>query len=197
MNTLNHLEQLQRLPIDLLMAAVAEPPFDNITRGFLTQSGNELRQQCQRGGLLTVESFGRAAPWLWILRFATRGLVRETNGEVHLVEQHVVAVRFLSDFLRCVDRFQVLALVEPRQPPAFHPNVTPDGSAICVEIYPGESLSEIALSLHALFSGRLKTLDERQALNKEACEYWREHVTEPIDDRPLFGPPRTMAIQIT
>ncbi len=196
MNTFNPFEQL-RLPLELLMAAGEEPQFDSIMSGFVKQTGNELQQQCQRGGLLRAEAFGRNAPWLWTLRFATRGLVREADGEVHVVEQHVVAVRFLPDYLRRVNRFETVAMIEPRQPTAFHPNVSPDGAAVCVEIFPGESLTEIALSLHALISGRLKTLDERDALNKDACAYWREHVTEPFDDRPLFGAPRRLAIQIT
>lgn len=198
MNPLHPLEQLlRRQSFDVLLSAGQEPVFDNITRDFLTQTGSDLRKQCERGGLLTAESFGQQAPWLWTLKFATRGLVRDANGEVRLVEQHVVAVRFLADYLRRVNRFEMLALVEPQQPPAFHPNISADGSAICVEVFPGEPLTEIALSLHALISGRLKTLDERDALNKDACAHWRDHVTQPFDDRPLFGTRQRMAIQLS
>ena len=182
---------------ELLMSAGPEPEFDNIMQDFLKQTGNELREQCQRGGLLTAQSFGHRLPWLWALRFATRGLIREANGEVRVVEQHIVAVRFLADYLRRANRFEILALIEPRQPPAFHPNISPDGAAICLEVFPGESLTEIALSLHALFAGRLVTVDEMNALNPVACAYWRERVTQPLDDRPLFGTPKRMAIQLS
>jgi hypothetical protein len=196
MNILRSHEDMPTL-LSVLMSAGPEPAFDNIARDFLTHTGEELMRHCRRGGLLTAESFGNAAPWLWLLRFATRGLVREPNGETHVAENHVVAVRFLADCLRRVDRFEMLALVEPRQPSAFHPNILADGSAICVEVYPGESLTEIAHSLHALISGRLKMLDEQNALNKDACAYWRQHIKKPFDDRPLFGQRQAFELQIT
>jgi hypothetical protein len=56
-----------------------------------------------------------------------------------------------------------------------------------VEIYPGETLLEIAENLHDLLRWRLRQLAEQDALNKEACSYGRQFVTAPIDDRPLFG----------
>ncbi|MGD9714332.1 MAG: hypothetical protein AB7V46_20060 [Thermomicrobiales bacterium] len=112
--------------------------------------------------------------------------MRAGTGEIQPVESHVVAVRFLPDYLRRANRFEMLSLLEPHSPPPFHPNIHPSG-AICVEIYPCEPISEIAQSIHDLIRWRLRQYDERDALNPDACAYGREHIDKPIDDRPLFG----------
>ena len=97
----------------------------------------------------------------------------------------MIALRFLGDYLRRADRFEMLHLIEPRDPPPFHPNL--HAGRICVEVYPREPLSDIAQSLHDLLRWRLRQYDERDALNPLACAWGRENVDRPIDDRPLFG----------
>src|SRR5262249_35000385 len=127
---------------------------------------------------------GGRVPWLWKLTFGTRGLARAAGGEPRFVERHVVAVRFLPDYLRRANRFEMLALVEPDD--AFHPNLR-DGH-VWLEVYPGEPLVEICESLHALLSWRLRQLNDVDALNPEACAWGRGHLGElPLDTRPLFG----------
>jgi hypothetical protein len=167
-----------------------EPVFDPVLADFLANCRDEVRERCAAPGLLEAADLGGNVPWLWRLDFRTRGLARE-DGQVQPVEHHVVAVRFLPDYLRSVNRFQMLALVQPRS--AFHPNLR-DGH-VCLEVYPGEPLVEICEALHALFSWRLRQLAENDALNPEACAWGRAHLGElPIDTRPLFG--RTLAINL-
>ena len=172
------------LDLSIIQSAGPEPVFDEVTRAFLCNSRDELLERCRRGGLLECADLGRDAPWLWRLTFHTRGLAHGPDGEPRVVDRHVVGVRFLPDYLRRADRFEMLALVEPRD--AFHPNLSPPG--ICVQVRPGETLVEICESLHALFSWRLRQLAEYDALNRVACAWGRAHVDElPIDRRPLFG----------
>ncbi len=167
-----------------------EPVFDPVLTDFLVNCRDELRERCRTPGLVEATDLGTSAPWLWRLDFRTRGLVKE-DGQVRPVERHVVAVRFLPDYLRTVNRFQMMALVEPRT--AFHPNLR-DGH-VCLEVYPGEPLVEICEALHALLSWRLRQLAETDALNPEACAWGRGHLDElPIDTRPLFG--RALAISL-
>jgi hypothetical protein len=181
-------------PLDLMIVQMSgpEPVFDEVTHAFLCNSRDELLERCRRGGLVEPVSLGRDAPWLWRLIFATRGLVRDSaDEEPRVFERHVVALRFLPDYLRRADRFEMLALVEPRN--AFHPNLMPPG--ICVQVRAGETLLEICDSLHRLFSWRLRQFQEHDALNKAACAWGRAHVEElPIDRRPLFG--RTLQITL-
>jgi hypothetical protein len=167
-----------------------EPAFDPVLTDFLVNCRDELRQRCATPGLLEAADLGGKVPWLWRLDFRTRGLAKE-EGRVRPVEHHVVAVRFLPDYLRSVNRFHMLALIEPKA--AFHPNLRE--GAVCLEVYPGEPLVEICEALHALFAWRLRQLAETDALNPEACAWGRAHLDElPIDTRPLFG--RALAIEL-
>lgn len=179
-------------PIDLMILSAAGPDLivDPSLRDFLFQSHRELHERCKRGGLLCFKSLGRSVPWLYRLTFATRGLVRDPDtGDIREIEGHTVALRFPPDYLRVANRFEMLRMVEPARPPIFHPNICPTTGAVCVEIYPGESVLAIVESLHDLFRWRLRQYDERDALNKGACAWGRAHVDAAIDVRPLFGRP--------
>lgn len=168
----------------ILVGSGPEPLFDTVTRDFLFESFFELKRHCARGGLLEFVSLGRTVPWLFRLTFHTRGLIRRDENEVTVNDRHVVALRFLADYLSHADRFAMLRLLEPTDS-MFHPNVANGG--ICVQVYPGEPLVTICQSLHDLFRWRLRQFDERDALNPVACAWGREHVDQPVDDRPLFG----------
>jgi hypothetical protein len=179
--------------VDSRIRALAGPElaYDDVMTDFLRNSRDEFLARYRPAGLLEYADLGRDVPWLWRLTLHTRGLVRDEAGTIQVVERHVVAVRFLPDYLRQVNRFQTLCLVEPAN--AFHPNLAPP--AICLEVYPGEPLVEIVDALHRLLGWRLRQLSESDALNKDACAWGRAHVDElPIDARPLFG--RNIRIQL-
>jgi hypothetical protein len=173
-------------PLDVHVRAIAgpEPDFDPVMTDFLLNGRDELLRRCGPAALLEARDLGTKVPWLWRLDFRSRGLVKGPGGEILPCERHVVALRFLPDYLRHVNRFQTLCLVEPQN--AFHPNLR-DGH-VCLEVYPGEPLVEVCEALHALFGWRLRQLAETDALNPEACAWGRAHLDElPLDTRPLFG----------
>jgi hypothetical protein len=159
-------------------------------RDFLDNVSAEMRQRLRPGSLVRAAPLDEV-PWLWRLDFATRGLALDESGRLHVVEHHVVGVRFLPDYLRRADRFEVLTLVSPAG--AFHPNLR-DGF-VCLEVYPGEPIVEICESLHRLFSWKLRQLVETDALNPDACAWGRANLERlPLDPRPLFG--RALAITL-
>lgn len=173
-------------PIDLHIMAISgdEPVFDDVMTDFLRNMRDEFVARCAQGGLLEYASLGLREPWLWRLTFHTRGLARGIDGAIRPVERHVVAVRFLPDYLRHLNKFQMLALMEPRD--VFHPNLKPP--AICLNLYPGMTLLEIAESLHRLFAWQVRQLAEIDAFNPDACVWGRSHLDElPTDTRRLFG----------
>ncbi len=175
-----------REPADLFLLAQAgpEPTFDAVTSDFLMESYRDLKQKATAGSLIEAASLAPTVPWLYRLSFRTRGLVRALDGEVQPIDRHVIALRFLPDYLRRADRFEMLRYLEPGSP--YHPNVCPHTGAICVEVYPGEPLLEIVHSLHDLLRWRLRQLAEQDALNRDACGYGRDMINGPLDDRPLF-----------
>lgn len=173
----------------LLMESGAGPQFDSVTSDFLLQNYNEARQRIQPGSLVQLASLGRDIPWLYRATFATRGLVRAgADGEVQEVDDHNIVLRFLPDYLRRADRFEMLRYVLQADKPApFHANICPDSGAICLEVYPGEPLVQILETVHDLLRWRIRQLAEQDALNPAACQYGRSFVDRPLDDRPLFG----------
>lgn len=186
---------LQALDFEIRMASGPKPRFDSVLDSFLRQAWSDLTASCaQPGSLLSATCLGDDPPWLFRLEYRTRGYVRASiDVPVEATEWHVFALRFLPDYLRRANRFEMLHLVQPHNPPPWHPNLCSITGAVCVEIYPGESLVEICRSLHDLLRWRLRQLDERDALNKPACAWGRLNVSGPIDDRPLFG--RRLKIQ--
>ena len=183
------IHELTNQQYDQLIKELAgpEPPFDTVTRDFLVASLDELGQRCSgAGSLIEFQNLGEHVPWLYRLTLATAGFACEPGGMPVRVSRHVFVVRFMSDCLRRTDPAEMIHLLAPRIPPPFHPNIHSSGQC-CIEIYPGETLTEIATSLHNLVRWRLRQFDERDALNPAACAWGRENVHEPIDDRPLFG----------
>ena len=178
--------------IDELIRDVAgdEPEFDPAMASFLDVVRAEAHEINARHGLVECVELGGRQPWLWKLVFSSTGLVN-IDHELAQIDRHTVSVRFLPGYLRRVDRFQTLALIEPLE--AFHPNIR--HPFLCVEVYPAQPLREIVESLHSLFTWRLKNLREEDALNPDACRWGRAHIDElPIDDRPLFGSRLTIRI---
>ncbi|HWG47329.1 MAG TPA: hypothetical protein VN688_31490 [Gemmataceae bacterium] len=164
--------------------AGTEPVFDDVMHDFLCNSRDQFLTRRRPEGLVEAADLGQQAPWLWRLTFRTRGLIRDAGGEIHLADHHVIAVRFPPDYLRRANQFESLALVAPDN--AFHPNLAPP--RICLRIYPGQPLLEIAEGLHALIGWRLRQLAENDALNPDACVWGRSHLADlPIDNRSLFG----------
>jgi hypothetical protein len=169
-----------------------DPPFDPVLKDFLFRGYDELQERTTQASLLDIASLGRECPWLYRLTFRTRGLIRDDAGRVQTTEHHVVALRFLPDYLRFANQFAMLRLVTPSRR-AFHPNVF--AGRICVEVYPGEPPLQICESLHDLIRWRLREYREQDALNSMACAWGRENVKEPIDDRSLFGRRLTIDFQ--
>jgi hypothetical protein len=178
-----------RDPIDfiLLSNVGAEPRFDPVTADFLYAGYNDLKQRCLAGSLVEMRSLGREVPWVYRFDFRTRGLGKAADGQVVEVDEHTVVVRFMPDCLRHTDRFQMIQYAGPREPAPWHPNICPRTGAVCVEVYPGETVLEIVESLHDLIRWRIRQLRDDDALNKDACAYGRTFIDGPLDDRPLFG----------
>jgi len=176
--------------VDLLLVtqSLPQPQYDAVTGDFLRHSHRECAARLAEGdGLVQVVSLGRTVPWLFRLSFRTRGLARDAAGQVQPWDDHTIALRFLPDYLRRAQHFEMLQYVGPREPAPFHPNICPHTGAICLEIYPGEELLEIVYSLHDLLRWRLRQFSETDALNRDACSYGRNLVAQPTDDRPLLG----------
>ena len=175
------------LDLFLLTQAGSEPSFDPVVADFLHAGHAELMSRCGDDSLVRARSFGFEVPWQYRLDYRTRGLAKGADGQIVNVDHHSVVLRFLPDCLRHTDHFQMVQYAAPREPAPFHPNICPRTGAICLQIFPGETVVGVVSSLHDLLRWRIRQLREDDALNRDACGYGRTFVDKPLDDRPLFG----------
>jgi hypothetical protein len=176
-----------QLDLVLFAQAAGEPAFDSVVSDFLHDGHAELINHCREDSLVRVRSFGFEVPWLYRLDYRTRGLVKGADGRIVTADHHSIILRFLPDCLRHTDHFQMIQYAAPCEPPPFHPNICPRTGAICLQIFAGETVSDVVASLHDLLRWRIRQLREEDSLNGEACVYGRTFVDKPLDDRPLFG----------
>ena len=195
---MNYQPDLPQTPADLALIRKAvlklrTTPSSPTSSGILGDASRAYPWLVAAGGLQPRPS----VPWLYRLTFHTKGLRKDPDGTIHEVSSHTLAVRFLPDYLRRANRFAMLRLIEPQS--VFHPNITPLGDPqgpglVCLEVYPGMPLIELVHAIHDLLRWRIRQYDERDALNYEACSWGRDHVDQPLDDRPLFG--RRLQVQL-
>lgn len=119
----------------------------------------------------------------FIATFSCRGLVRDANGEVREHDRFAVGIRFAEQHLRHVEIGEALTWLAPRE--IFHPNVKPP--FICVgPIAAGTGLVELIYRCFEVITLQNLSMDERNALDREACSWARRHRDRfPVDDRPL------------
>lgn len=121
----------------------------------------------------------------YIACFHCTGLVRAAPGEIVEANQFAVGIFFPDEYLRSVEPSQVLTLLTPAG--TFHPNISDRGPFICVgRMGPGTSLVDLLYQLHELLTWCKATVNERDALNFEACQWGRANADRlPVDRRPL------------
>lgn len=158
---------------------------DTILENFLTRQQELGMALAESSDLLDLEPLDGPPARHYRARFRCRGLVRTRDREVAIAERFEVGIRFLSDYLRRANTFEVLTLFGPRG--VFHPNVHSHLPHICLgKFRPGTSLVDILFGCHEIFSYHKMTVTEEDALNPDACAWARrnQHLF-PIDRRPL------------
>ena len=173
---------------------------DEMLAGFLERQREEALALAERSPLLELEPVSGSPPDRWIARFACRGLVRGPYGPVE-AEGFSVGIWFPDDYLRRASTFECLTMLHaPGASRVFHPNcgASPLGAdCICIgHLVPGTPLVDVVLQCFEVLSWQNVTLDERNALDREACEWGRANLHRlPIDRRSILGrelPPRAL-----
>lgn len=174
---------------------------DDVLSGFLERQREDGLALAARSPLLELEPVAGAPCDRWITRFACRGLVREPAGGIAEAEGFAVGVWFPDDYLRRASTFECLTLLTaPGARRIFHPNCgrSPLGAdCICIgHLVPGTPLVDIVLQCFEVLTWQNVTVDERNALDREACAWARANLHRlPIDRRSILGrelPPRAL-----
>jgi hypothetical protein len=115
-------------------------------------------------------------PAAYVCEFRVRYLRRAPSGLVEVAPGPVLAgLRFPEDYLRAADAHLYLKVASVLTPDLVHPNVL--GPVVCLgsAFAPGTPVRVLLWELYEILAYRNLTLDERNALNPEACRLLREH----------------------
>ncbi len=159
---------------------------DPILADFLRTQLREARALEAASDLLRIAPLPGDPPQAYIIELRCRGLVRHSDGEIHEADRFVAGIRFPDDYLRRVDPYEVITLLEPAG--FFHPNAA--GPAICLgRIGPRTRLVDLIYQTYELIVAIKATVREDDCLNPAAAAWYRDHrEILPIDRRPLKRP---------
>jgi len=156
---------------------------DAVFRAFLQRQAEEGRALARASDILELTCLPTGQHF--IARYNCRGLVKGNDGVVREAELFQVGIYFGAGYLRTVQPFETLTLLDPLN--VFHPNIAFGAPLICVgRIAPGMPLVDLIYQVYEILSYQRLTPREDDALNKEACRWSRANQARfPIDPRPL------------
>lgn len=156
---------------------------DKILERFLTKSFEDALRLSDESDLVKVFAIDGPPPQHIVAVFKCNGLVRAPGGDIVQADHFEVGISFADHFLRYCHTFEVITWLGPQN--IWHPNVLPP--AVCAgRIRPGTSLTDILYQLFEMITYNKVTMDESDALNRDACVWARQNLDRfPVDRRPL------------
>ena len=160
---------------------------DKIFEAFLVQQFAEGLDLARSSDVLKLIPMpGGDPPSRYIAHFKGRkGLVRDDRGDIVEFDHFAVGIWFPDDYLRAADPFVVVTWLQPSE--IFHPNICSGAPVICLgHLAPGTPLVDILYRCFEIITYARVTMQEHDALNKEACAWARRNQHRfPVDRRPL------------
>lgn len=147
---------------------------DNVYRRFLEHSHPAAQELANESDVLDLYPVWPHPPAQYLYEFHLPYLRRGMDGLVEVVPGPIIgALIFPETYLRSTDPHLSLKVVSMRTPGLLHPNVR--GSVVCLgaALRPGTSIQSLLWNLWEILSYQNVTLDERNAMNPEACRLLR------------------------
>ncbi|MCZ6778432.1 MAG: hypothetical protein V3U86_04330 [Acidobacteriota bacterium] len=158
---------------------------DTILENFLTRQQELGMALAESSDILDLQPLDGPPARHYRARFRCRGMVRTRDGKVAVANHFEVGIRFLADYLRRANTFEVLTWISPRE--IFHPNIHDRAPYLCLgKLRAGTPLVDILYGIFEIVSYHKMTVSEEDALNHDACAWARrnQHLF-PVDRRPL------------
>jgi hypothetical protein len=154
--------------------------YDSIMQSFLRQAYAEGRALSMQSDILTIVNPADDPMPAKLLAYfyGVPHLRRCPDGTVERVAQGniVVGIAFPCDYLRSTDRWMPLQLISLLAPATFfHPNVKAPVLCPGSQLTPGMSLTALIWHIYDILTYRNMNIDERDALDPDACRYFRQH----------------------
>ena len=149
---------------------------DRVYEMFLENTAANVEELRQKSDVVEVTAIPPFPASTYVCTFRVPHLCRLPVGTVAPQPGPVVCViRFPEDYVRSVDPHLFMNVARIQTPGFLHPNVT--GGRVCLgkAFKPGTPLVAVVWQLFEMVTYRNCTVDERNALNPEACRLVREH----------------------
>ncbi len=153
---------------------------DKVFCRFLQNSFRRAKQLAEKSEVLSIIDQEGDPPFLFLLEFNNiTHLIKdpESGGVVPFTSPVFANVFFPPDYLRSVDPALYLKMVTIPNQGFFHPNVKLPHGWVCLghEYLPSTDLSDLIFHVYDIITYQNMTVDERDALNPEACRYLRRN----------------------
>jgi hypothetical protein len=153
---------------------------DKVLTRFLQNSFWKATKLLAESDVLSIIDLEGDPPFLFLLGFNNIShLIKDPEREevVSLMSPVFANIFFPPDYLRSVDPALYLKMVAIPDQGFFHPNVKLPHGWVCLghDFLPGTDLSDLIFHLYDIITYRNVTVDERDALNPEACRYLRQN----------------------
>jgi hypothetical protein len=172
---------------------------DPVLAAFLENTFAEVMALAETSDVLRIIPVPPRPHSSYVCEFLVPYLRRLPSGVVEVAPGPVLAgLHFPEDYLRSADPRLPLKVASVLTADFTHPNVW--GAAVCLgsAFAPGTSITALLWELYDILTYRNITLDERNAVNPEACRLLREHthLLARLTARPLVRKKRTIRIRI-
>lgn len=155
---------------------------DNILNSFLEKQWRDAMALNEASNIVYLHPLEGKLSQHYVVRFSCKGLVK-TGNDVSTTDNFLCGIWLPDEYLRTVHPPDILTWLSPAN--IFHPNIRPPG--VCIgRIIPGTEVVDLVYRVWALIVGENFTPREDDALNTEACGWWRNRMEMfPLDNRPL------------
>lgn len=161
---------------------------DRTFEHFLENTASDAAELQRTSDLVVLDPLPPSPPSRYLCRFSVAYLRRTPAGTVAIDPGPVnCCIRFPGDYLRCVDS-RLFIRVASVLTPVLHPNIFEGIVCLGAGFAPGTPIRAVVWQLFQILTYRNCTVDERNALNGEACRLLRMYpeLLQRLDRPRLF-----------
>lgn len=173
---------------------------DRVFQSFLENTADDALELQERSDVLALTPIPPMPPSRYGCTFQVPYLQRLPSGTVDIVAGPVLcAISFPEDYLRSTDPTLFMKMASVLSPGFLHPNVSPVGN-VCLgaDFAPGTPIGALVMEIFEIVTYRNCMVDERNALNPEACRLIREYPSflEKLTPPPLVRATRPIRVAV-
>ena len=172
---------------------------DHVFQTFLENTAKDAAELQRKSAVVILDPLPPLPPSRYCCTFQVPYLRRGASGIVELDAGPVLCgISFPEDYLRSTDPKLYMKIASVLSPGFLHPNVVFGSVCLGSRFAPGTPIEGLVWELFEIVTYRNCTVDERNALNAEACRLVREHpsLVDRLGRPPLLRSERSIQIAV-